>query len=459
MGYPKARSFFLITLMMFLVLAGWHAGLLTMYSTEQKLTLFLLVIAIYLWTISKMPFAASSLLVVALIIIFGLVDRPEEAFTGFLTNALYFILVLSLISKALVAAGADRVFVAILLKLSRGGIRTILFGLPLLIALMPILLPSAVARFRILEPIIEQLNVTFTLERDSMFRKYSMYVIGIMNQNSTMIVFTGGGFPVLAAQLLKDFGGVQISWIGWFILIAPPLWLSMFLVSFGVFKYFQRTTEEVSMEAPQQLDEDTQLPKRFWWIVLPFGLMILSWVVLDQETVPLIIAPIILASYYALPINNLVTDSLVRSYDWENFLLLGASFSLGYVIEETGTALILAGQMLELLPDGIGDFGNILFVAIFIFILRFLFVVPSTSMIVIFPIIMSYAEILDLSVITLAFLVIMIIGGVTIMPIHSPTTFLAFQKGAFSKKEQYAIGGYSSFIISTVAIIWALFIW
>ncbi|RLQ90588.1 SLC13 family permease [Planomicrobium sp. Y74] len=445
--------------MIFLVLAGWHAGLLTMYTTEQKLTLFLLVIAIYFWTISRMPFAASSLLVVGLIIIFDLVDRPEEAFTGFLTTALYFILVLSLISKALVAAGADRVFVTILLKLSRGGIRTILFGLPLLIALMPIFLPSAVARFRILEPIIEQLNATFTLEQDSMFRKYSMYVIGMMNQNSTMIVFTGGGFPVLAAQLLKDFGGVQISWIGWFILIAPPLWLSMFLVSFGVFKYFQRTTEEVIVEAPQQLDEDTQLPKRFWWIVLPFGLMILSWVVLDQETVPLIIAPIILAAYYALPINNLVTDSLVRSYDWENFLLLGASFSLGYVIEETGTALILAGQMLELLPDGIGDFGNILFVAIFIFILRFLFVVPSTSMIVIFPIIMSYAEILGLSVITLAFLVIMIIGGVTIMPIHSPTTFLAFQKGAFSKKEQYAIGGYSSFIISTIAIIWALFIW
>ncbi|WP_233569623.1 SLC13 family permease [Planomicrobium sp. Y74] len=459
MGYPKARFLFLIILMIFLVLAGWHAGLLTMYTTEQKLTLFLLVIAIYFWTISRMPFAASSLLVVGLIIIFDLVDRPEEAFTGFLTTALYFILVLSLISKALVAAGADRVFVTILLKLSRGGIRTILFGLPLLIALMPIFLPSAVARFRILEPIIEQLNATFTLEQDSMFRKYSMYVIGMMNQNSTMIVFTGGGFPVLAAQLLKDFGGVQISWIGWFILIAPPLWLSMFLVSFGVFKYFQRTTEEVIVEAPQQLDEDTQLPKRFWWIVLPFGLMILSWVVLDQETVPLIIAPIILAAYYALPINNLVTDSLVRSYDWENFLLLGASFSLGYVIEETGTALILAGQMLELLPDGIGDFGNILFVAIFIFILRFLFVVPSTSMIVIFPIIMSYAEILGLSVITLAFLVIMIIGGVTIMPIHSPTTFLAFQKGAFSKKEQYAIGGYSSFIISTIAIIWALFIW
>lgn len=459
MRSPKAQTALIVFLIAFFTLAGWHAGVLNMYSLEQKLTLLVLAIAIYFWTVSRMPFAASSLLLVGLILIFGLVDRPEGAFTGFLSNALYFILVLSLISKALVTAGADRVFVNILLKLSRGGIRTILFGLPLLIAFMPILLPSAVARFRILEPIIEQINVTFNLGQKSFFRKYSMYAIGMLNQNSTMIVFTGGGFPVLAAQLLKDFGGVQISWLGWFILIAPPLWLAMLLVSFGVWMYFQRTTEERIGTEKTLLKSNPELPDRFWWIIIPFGIMIVSWMILDQEAVPLIIAPILLVAYYALPVNNLITNKLVRDYDWENFLLLGASFSLGHVIEETGTALVLAEQMLQMLPDGLGDFWNILFVAIFIFVLRFLFVVPSTSMIVIFPIIMSYAEILGLSVVALAFLVIMIIGGVTIMPIHSPTTFLAFQKGAFSKKEQYAIGGYSSFVISTVAIIWALFVW
>jgi len=80
-------------------------------------------------------------------------------------------------------------------------------------------------------------------------------------------------------------------------------------------------------------------------------------------------------------------------------------------------------------------------------------------MIVIFPIIINYAEILGLSVISMAFLVIMIIGGVTILPIHSPTTFFAFQKGAFSKRDQFVIGSYSSFVISTIAVIWAYLFW
>ncbi|HSI66834.1 MAG TPA: SLC13 family permease [Planococcus sp. (in: firmicutes)] len=459
MRHSKALFWLLVCIIASLLVIAVQSGGLDAYSSTQQLTLLLLGIAIYFWTASTMPFAASSLLLVGLILIFGLVDEPEGAFSGFLSNALYFILVLSLISRALVVAGADRVFVNILLKLSRGGIRTILFGLPLLILFMPILLPSAVARFRILEPIIEQINSTFRLGEQSFFRKYSMYVIGMMNQNSTMIVFTGGGFPVLAAQLLKDFGGVQISWIGWFLRIAPPLWLAMFIVSFGIWFYFKRTSEELPLAGSAVIEQQSGLPKRFWWIMVPFIAMIISWMVLDQEQVPLIIAPILLVAYYALPVNGLITNKMVREHDWENFLLLGASFSLGFVIEETGTALVLAEQMLTLLPEGLGDFGNVLFVACFIFALRFLFVVPSTSMIVIFPIIMNYAEILDLSVISLAFLVIMIIGGVTILPIHSPTTFLAFGTGAFSKKEQVIIGSYSSAVISIIAVFWATFIW
>lgn len=449
------KIFFVISF----VAALWQFGALQAYSTEQQLTLLLLAIAIYFWTLSKVPVSASSLLLICLILVFNLVEVSEDAFRGFLSNALYFILVLSLISKALVKAGIDAVFVRVLFKLSKGNVRTILFGLPLLILFMPVFLPSAVARFRIMEPIIEQINTALKLGRHSLFRKFSMYVIGIMNQNSTMVVFTGGGFPILAAQLLRDFGGVEISWLGWFIRIAPPLWISMLLVSFGVWFYFKRTTEELVIEQEVEWEGNKKLPDRFWKIVLPFLVMIISWIVFDQEVVPLIIAPILLVAYYAHPRNGLITNELVRSHDWENFLLLGASFSLGYLIEENGTALVLAGQLMTLLPEGLGDLGSMIYIACFIFFLRFLFVVPSTSMIIIFPIIMSYADILNLSVISLAFLVIMIIGGVTILPIHSPTTLFAFQKEAFSKKDQFIIGSYSSVVIFIVALIWAYFIW
>ncbi|MFC4713319.1 SLC13 family permease [Planococcus dechangensis] len=458
------RNSKLVPRVLALLLAGgfallWAFGWMDAYTTDQKLTLLLLGIAISLWTVSVMPLAASSLLVLGLLLLFRLTEEPEQAFAGFLSDALYFILALTLVSKVLVKAGADQVFVGILLKVSKGKVQRLLIGLPLLITFLPILLPSAVARFRILEPIIEQVNDRFELGERSVFRQFSLYVIGMMNQNSTMIVFTGGGFPILAAQLLRDFGGVQISWLGWFLRIAPPLWIALAIISFGVWFFFKRKNGEVRRMEQMEFTPATRLPERFWWVIVPFIAMIISWIVIDQEQIPLIVAPFLLLAYYALPVNGLVDDQLVREYDWETFLLLGASFSLGYLIEENGTAGVLASQLIQLLPEGMGDAGNIIFVAMIIFLLRFLFVVPSTSMIVIFPIIMSFAGQLELSVLAMAFLLIMIVGGVTILPIHSPTTFLAFQKGAFTQKEQLLIGTYSSVVLTCIASVFAIFIW
>src|SRR5690606_20001470 len=120
-------------------------------------------------------------------------------------------------------------------------------------------------------------------------------------------------------------------WLGWFLRIAPPLWLAMLLVSFGVWFYFKRNSAPLvaaDSEIPEM--EDGALPPRFWWIMLPFSMMIVSWIVLDHQQVPLVLASLLLVGYYAMPVNGLITNKTVRDYDWETFLLLGSSFSLGY---------------------------------------------------------------------------------------------------------------------------------
>ncbi|MGJ9384443.1 SLC13 family permease [Salipaludibacillus sp. CF4.18] len=327
---------------------------------------------------------------------------------------------------------------------------------------MPIILPSAVARFKIMLPLVEKLNLHYGFGADSFFRKFSLYVIGMMNQKATMVVFTGGGFPILAAQLLKDYARVDLSWLAWFLRIAPPLWLSMIIISVIVWFYFKNQTDDMATATKilsKEIDPDHVLPNKFWLTMIPFIFMILCWITLSQDYVPLILPPMILVAYFALPKIGWVTNDLIREYDWENFLLLGASFSLGMIIDSNGTAQVLSEQLLRLLPLGASDFTKIVFIAVFVFVLRFMFVVPSTSMIVIFPVIINYAETLGLSVTALAFLVVMIIGGVMILPIHSPTTFYAFETGVFTKKEQYTIGIITSIVVINVAIIWTYFIW
>ncbi|MDC3412017.1 anion permease [Aquibacillus sp. 3ASR75-11] len=434
------------------------------FSTEQQLTLGLLAFAVYLWIAAPLPSGATSILLLACMLLFQLVDRVEDAVVGFLSPALYFIFMLSIISHALVKVRIDRVIARLLIKISKGGPHIIVVGLPLFIFIFPILLPSAIARYKILFPLIQRLNQYYGYGEKSLFKKYCLYVIGMMNQKSTMIIFTGGGFPILASQLFRDYGVADLGWLDWFVRIAPPLWIGMLIIIFFVWQFLKWTTpnddwhnKNPSISLPEQ--ESTNLPPMFWIVTGSFGLMILTWIVTDQQRVPLVLPPMLLVVFFALPKIGLINNEVIRNYDWENFLLLGSSFSIGMLMESNGTAQALAGELIGIVPQDANLIFNVLAIALFVFILRFLFVVPSSAMIVIFPIVISYAELIGIPPVGLAFLVVMVIGGVMILPIHSPTTFYAFETGIFTKKEQYTIGIFSSCTVIIMAILAALYYW
>ncbi|OZU88215.1 hypothetical protein CIL03_13640 [Virgibacillus indicus] len=436
--------------------------LLTGFTPEQKRTLMILAIAMFLWIAAPIPTGASSILILALLLLFNVVDGIDEAVVGFLSPALYFILMLSIISQALVKVGIDKIIARFLLKISNGGPAFIIVGLPLFILIMPLFLPSAVARFKMLLPLITRLNSFYGLSGNSAFMKYCLYVIGMLNQNATMIIYTGGGFPILASQLIRDYNIAQLGWLDWFFIIAPPLWIGALITVFFVWRYLNQKAPET--EKSHVISESIQTNKeitfwKLWVVILSFLAMILTWIIADQQVVPLLIPPMLLVVFYSLPKIGLVTNDVIRSFDWENFLLLGASFSLGMIMEANGTAAALAGKLIEVIPEGSGILVKVIAIAVIVFVIRFFFIVPSSAVIVIFPIVMSYSELIGLPPIQLAFLIIMIIGSMMVLPIHSTTTYLAYGTGILTKKEQYVIGSFSSVLFMGIAIVAALFYW
>lgn len=439
----------------------WNAGIWREFTPEQLRTLLLLLFAIYLWVAAPIPTGASSILILAMLLLLGLVDTMEEAVIGFLSPALYFIFMLSLISKSLVKVGMDRVIAGFLLKISRGGPAFVIIGMPLFISVLPIFLPSAVARFKMLLPVTVSLNRIYGFTEKSVFQKYCIYVIGMMNQNATMIIYTGGGFPILASQLIRDYQIANLGWMDWFLLIAPPLWIGAFILAFLGWNYLKRVgnTEDKEPIPKHEEMETEEINSTFWIMTGAFVLMILTWIVTDQNRVPLLLPPMLLIVFYSLPRIGLITNRTIRSFDWENFLLLGASFSLGYVLEANGTAQQLAGMLVELIPDNAGIVIKVVIIALIVFVLRFFFVVPSSAVIVIFPIVMSYSELIGLPPIQLAFLIILIIGSMMVLPIHTTTSYLAYDTGILSKKEHYTISIFSSLFFMVIAILSTLYYW
>lgn len=437
---------------------------LTEFSTEQQLTLGLLAFAVYLWVAAPIPTGSTSILLLACMLLFNLVDSVEEAVIGFLSPALYFILMLSLISHSLVQVGVDKVIARFLIKMSKGGPILIVVMLPFFILILPIILPSAIARFKMLLPIIKKLNKYYGFPEKSLFEKYCLYVIGMLNQKATMIIFTGGGFPILASQLLRDYDIAEVGWLDWFLHIGPPLWVGSIIVALFVWQFLKRLSPEDEWFTERSPIDFTnkqrdRMPPVFWVVISSFIVMIATWIITDQGQVPLVLPPMILVVLYSFPKLNLITNQVIRKYDWENFLLLGSSFSLGMLLAENGTANVLAKELISFVSPDESITVKIIAIALLIFLLRFLFVVPSSAMIVIFPIVVSYSELIGVDPEKLAFLVIMIIGGVVVLPIHSPTVYMAYETGIFKRKEQYVIGIFSSFVIVIIATLASLYYW
>ena len=436
------------------------------FTPEQRRTVGLLVLAIYLWTISPLPSGAASILLLAMMMILGLVDSVESAMSGFLSSALYFILILTILSRVLVKTGVDKVVASQLLRLNEKGPKAIAVALPVLIAILPALMPSAFARLKMLLPFVDRLNDSFGFSNHSVFKKYALYVIGLMNQNGTIIVYTGGGFPVLAAQLLNDYNVADLGWLEWFLIIAPPLWLALLIVNIFAWNYFKysypsETPDSQVQKAiqPEKYFETPRERKRFQFVIMTFLMMIIVWALTDNNVVPTLLPPMILLVIYSIPKIGLLNNTDIRAFDWESFLLLGASFSIGILLDQNGTAAVIAEQMMQFVPENSGLIFKIILVALITFAFRMIFIVPSSAIIVIFPVVVSYADITNIPVLSLAFLVILIVGGTNILPIHSPTSYFAFQSGVLSKKDHYIIAAFSTVIFIITAIIAASTYW
>lgn len=327
-------------------------------------------------------------------------------------------------------------------------------------------MPSAFARLKMLLPFVDRLNDSFGFSNHSVFKKYALYVIGLMNQNGTIIVYTGGGFPVLAAQLLNDYNVADLGWLEWFLIIAPPLWLALLIVNIFAWNYFKysypsETPDSQVQKAiqPEKYFETPRERKRFQFVIMTFLMMIIVWALTDNSVVPTLLPPMILLVIYSIPKIGLLNNTDIRAFDWESFLLLGASFSIGILLDQNGTAAVIAEQMMQFVPENSGLIFKIILVALITFAFRMIFIVPSSAIIVIFPVVVSYADITNIPVLSLAFLVILIVGGTNILPIHSPTSYFAFQSGVLSKKDHYIIAAFSTGIFIITAIIAASTYW
>lgn len=91
---------------------------------------------------------------------------------------------------------------------------------------------------------------------------------------------------------------------------------------------------EPSMAAISERAIEPSSSIKVWIVIGMLVTLIAAWIIAPIFHIPLILPPLLFLGILALPGINLLSNHDIRTYDWENFLLLGTALSLAFIIEQ-----------------------------------------------------------------------------------------------------------------------------
>lgn len=434
----------------------------------QQRSVIVLIVSILLWSTEALPIGISSLLIVGLQLVMHLADDFSQSVEGFLSSAIYFILAVTMLNQAIIRVGLDRTIARYIMLLARGSIQRTAVVILLAVMILPIFMPSAVSRLKMFIPLIEQINAKYGLEKESNLVRFSLWCFGGLNQITTLVVLTGGGFAILASQFISQ-SGEPVSWSQWFLLVAPPVYLSVVLTSIVMWFYWKigrlkpnPTADEalaVSNEGTADNAERHESRSSLHIASVVMLAVLLSWMFGSQLGIPAIVPPLIALAVLALPSINLVNDEDLRQQDWDSFLFIGSAISLSSTLERNGTVDWVAENLFSPVSASIPLWIGFMLFVVYVLLFRLAFVSPSSAMTVILPLALSYSATIGLPQLDALMIAVLLIGSSVILPIHSPTMFIAYQTGYFTMRDQWMIGSALMINVLIASLLASWLIW
>lgn len=286
----------------------------------------------------------------------------EWALSGFSNSTVWLAFSAFMFGTAYDRTGLGR-RVALSLVRAMGG-RTLFLGYAVMLSdvVMAPFTPSNTARSAgMIFPIIRNLPPLYqSLPNDPSARKIGGYVlwVGFATSCVTSSLFLTALAPnLLAVDLIRKIGGVEISWLAWFLAFAPagvPLLLALPLLVYWLYPPTLQQSAEAPAWARQELGKMGRLSIRECAVALLALTAILFWIFgsayVNATTVALAVVSLMLFA-------GVVTwdDLLANREAWKALTLLGTLVTLSDGLARTGLvgwfAESAAGAMAGLPPN------------------------------------------------------------------------------------------------------------
>jgi anion transporter len=423
-------------------------------ATGQRV-LGLFFFALVMWLTKLVPFVISSLATVALLYVLGIADSFAVATSGFSSRLVFFLIILLLLGNTISKVGLDEM-IARRLLMADSPAETVQLAAVGLLALS-FMMPSALARTVAFLPIFEELDELWDVPNDENFLLNAHLILGHVNPVASMGLMTGGGMAILSTEFIRS-SVTDISWLDWAVLMLPP---TVFIFTLAVATIlFIHPVGAASAPTPQDglspvtgFDRDQQI------VVGVMTGVILLWIIGSFIGIPTILPPTAAILFLALPGIRIVTGDDMTTISWGIIFVFGTMFSLLGVLESSGVLTWVIGNAEQALPfAALPPWQTVALLLALAFVVRLFFSTASASLLVLFPVMLRFADTFGINALFLSLSLLMIVGCSTVFPFNTTTVLLTYDKGPMSSVDVMLTGLITtSYAVLAVVLCWTLY--
>jgi len=267
---------------------------------------------------------------------------------------------------------------------------------------------------------------------------------------------SGGGRNVIMLDLWRDFGITGITYLKWMSYAYPMLLIEIPLATailWFTFKPKHTSMDTAIRKLKVEVEKSGKMTSKQISAIGIFIIVFLGWILLSPKIGLGIVALIGVVLY--LIFGLIRWEDLNRNTNWGVILLFGAAISMGFQMKDTGAALWVAENIIEVLSKITSNIGILRwFISVFITGILTNFISNAAAVAVLGPIVLNMGGdpiIIGFSTaIASAFAYLTVVASPTCMIIHS---------SGLVKSKDYLKAGWKMFLMSVIVLFFMSQIW
>lgn len=442
-----------------IVLAALFAPPFGGLAREGMLALGLLCGAVALWVCGTLPTGVTGLCATVLLFALGAVDSFGEAFSGYTTLNVWFILAVFCMTAIMQRSSLGLRLARRLVDLAGASSRRLVFAFMWVSAIVSTVMTdagAAVVTMGIAVAVLNSLGVE--KGRSNLGR---CLLLGI-----TFASFIGGfatpvshALNVVGSGLYQQATGQAVNFLEWTAVGVPLMFVMLPVTWFFLTRAFppeeidgatvrRAVDEAVSVGAWSAVDTKALT----FVIAMPAAWIASSFVPNADPTVVTIIG---LALMFLPGIDLLDWKFFSGCVNWNVFLMLGGIMCLGNAIQSTGCAEFFSSIFMGWGIMDMDPFAVMLLVAFAVYALQTVLPVAPAFLTLLLPLLVPYAQAAGISPLVPVLVMCSLLAGNFLLPLN-PNSVVTYGEGYYSFIDMLR-GGWAAAIVHVVAVVAASF--